>query len=191
VSKGNLGDNPDDALKDPSDLLLGKPNGTFVESGLAAGIVSFARGRGAALVDLNLDGLLDLVQSNVDQPVQVWRNVGSGDAAQPRPMGGWLDILLNEPGANHDAVGAWVEVRAGGRTMSREVTVGGGHISGQLGPIHFGLGDADTADVRVEWPDGSWGPWIMVSANQFATIRRGDTQAQQWLPPAASSTAAP
>ncbi len=43
VSKGNVEAQPDFAAKDPSDLLLGQPDGTFVESGEAAGIVSFVR----------------------------------------------------------------------------------------------------------------------------------------------------
>ena len=46
--------------------------------------------------------------------------------------------------ANRDAIGAWIEVRCGdGKVMRREITVGGGHASGELGWRHFGLGDAD------------------------------------------------
>ena len=65
---------------------------------------------------------------------------------------------LEQPAPNRDAIGAWIEVRAGDRTIERELTVGGGHASGQLGPIHFGLGEADRAEVRVTWPDGEQGP---------------------------------
>ena len=55
-------------------------------------------------------------------------------------MGHWIGLRLTEPAPNRDAIGAWVEVQAGDRTIQREVTVGGGHASGQLGWIHFGLG---------------------------------------------------
>ena len=54
-----------------------------------------------------------------------WRSGCSRTAAQPR-----RDRRL---GRGH----------AGDRVMRREVTVGGGHAGGQLGWIHFGLGDAD------------------------------------------------
>ena len=54
----------DYAMRDPSNLLIGQADGTFVEGGMDAGIVSFARARGAALADLNLDGMLDLVIVN-------------------------------------------------------------------------------------------------------------------------------
>ena len=43
------------------------------------------------------------------------------------------------------------------------MTVGGGHASGQLGWIHFGLGGADGAELRVRWPDGEVGPWIALT----------------------------
>ena len=38
----------DYAMRDPSNLLIGQADGTFVEVGTEAGIVSFARARGAA-----------------------------------------------------------------------------------------------------------------------------------------------
>ena len=169
-------------MKDPSNLLLGQPDGTFKESADVAGILSFDRGRGAALADFNLDGMLDLVEVNYGAPVRIWRNVGTGDAAQPSPMGGWLALRLDQPGPNRDAIGAWIEVKVGDLTTRRELTVGGGHESGQLGWVHFGLGGSSGAQVRVTWPDGEVGPWIAVNANEFAVIERGASQATPWHP---------
>ena len=183
VSKGNVGDQPDYATKDPSDLFLGRPDGTFIEGAEAAGIVTFTRGRGAALADFNLDGMLDLVEVNSGDPVHIWRNVGSGDASTPAPMGHWVALRFTQPGPNRDAIGAWVEVKVGDLTLSRELTVGGGHVSGELGWVHFGIGPATDAEVRVQWPDGVTGPWLHVTANRFAIIERDATQPQQWLPP--------
>ena len=74
VSKGNVEAQPDYATRDPSNLLIGQADGTFVEGAEAAGIVGYERARGASLVDLNLDGMLDLVvvnrQANVDAVAQ-------------------------------------------------------------------------------------------------------------------------
>jgi hypothetical protein len=182
VSKGNVEAQPGFAAKDPSNLLLGQADGTFRESGETAGIVTFARGRGAALADFNLDGMLDLVMVNRRENVCLWRNVGWGDAAQPEPMGDWIAVRLEQPGPNVDAIGSWIEVRIGDRTMMREVTVGGGHAGGQVGWIHFGLGQADGAEIRVLWPDGETGPWLELSANRFATIARGATEPRPWAP---------
>ena len=69
--------------------------------------------------------------------------------------------------------------------MRRELTIGGGHAGGQLGWIHFGLGTAGAAEVRVQWPDGEVGPWLHVTANQFVGLERGARQPEPWTPPAA------
>jgi hypothetical protein len=97
-------------------------------------------------------------------------------------MGNWIAVRLLQPGPNRDAIGSWIEVRIGDRTVEREVTIGGGHAGGQLGWIHVGLGDADAVELRVRWPDGAAGPWLDLEANGFATIERGATQPQPWAP---------
>jgi len=182
VAKGNVTEDPSYALRDPSDLFLGQPDGTFREAADAAGIVSFDRARGAALADLNLGGLLDLVVVNYGAPVRIWRNVGSGSADHPAAMGAWLGLKIEQPAPNVDAIGAWVEVRVGDRIQRRELTVGGGHAGGQITFTHFGLGDARGADVRVLWPGGDVGPWLHVDADRFVVIQRGAPTARPWSP---------
>jgi hypothetical protein len=182
ISKGNVTNLPDYAQKDPSDLLLGQPDGTFREAADVAGILSFDRGRGAALADFNLDGMLDLIEVNYGAPVRMWRNVGTGDTSHPRAMGSWLALRITQSRPNVDAIGAWIEVRVGGRIVRRELTVGGGHAGGQLGWTHFGLGDATGADVRVSWPGGETGPWLRARANEFVVLTRGVDEARPWSP---------
>ena len=182
VAKGNVTDQVEYAQKDPSDLLLGQADGTFREAAGAAGVVTFDRGRGAALADFNLDGMLDLVEVNYGAPVRIWRNVGAGDASQPRAMGNWLALSVVQSGPNANAIGAWVEVRVGNRITRRELTIGGGHAGGQLGWVHFGIGDASGAEVRVLWPGGEIGPWLRVAANEFAVVHRGVAEARRWSP---------
>lgn len=182
ISKGNVEAMAEYAAADPSNLLLGQPDGTFVESAELAGLISLGRSRGAALVDFNLDGLLDVVEVNRRENVRLWRNFGSGSSAAPAPLGNWVALRLSQPGANVDAIGAWVEVRLGDRIVTRELTIGGGHAGGQLGWLHFGLGDRESAEVRVEWPDGETGPWMRINANSFAEIARDAGEAQLWTP---------
>ncbi len=183
ISKGNVEAQADYAADDPSNLLLGNPDGTFTESARSAGILSLGRGRGAALADFNLDGMLDLVEVNRRENVRLWRNVGFGIDTDPEPMGNWIALRLAQPGANRDAIGAWIEVRTGDGTTRRELTIGGGHAGGQLGWIHFGLATADGAEVRVRWPDGEIGPWVDVERNRFSIIERGASEARIWVPP--------
>ena len=182
VSKGNVEAQEGYAARDPSNLLLGNPDGTFTEVAEQAGIVDFARARGAALADFNLDGMLDLVEVTRRENINLFRNVGWGDATSPEAMGNWVGLRLEQPAPNVDGVGSWIELKIGNRIVQREVTVGGGHAGGQLGWAHFGVGDADSVEVRVQWPDGEKGRWMNVGSNQFMIIDRGADGAVVWDP---------
>jgi hypothetical protein len=164
IVKGNVDRMPDFAQDDPNNLLLQRPDGTFMEAGDSAGVASTALGRGGLLVDFNLDGLLDMVVVNRRTPVELWRNTGTGIAA------GFAAFRLSGEGANRDGINAWIEVRTTTGIQRREITVGGGHASGQSGWWHFGLGTATTADVRVLWPDGTEGSWATIAPGSFYTI---------------------
>jgi hypothetical protein len=180
VAKGNVEAMTEYAARDPSNLLIGQPDGAFVEGAMDAGIVSFARARGASLADLNLDGLLDLVVVNRRVNVSLWRNVGTGSAGEPEPMGNWIALRLTQDGANRDAIGAWVEIRTGEQAQRREITVGGGHAGGQLGWIHFGIGNAERATVTVTWPDGEAGQAKEVDANTLVILDRETGSVREW-----------
>ncbi|NQY59355.1 CRTAC1 family protein [Cognatishimia sp.] len=164
VAKGNVEQMPVAAMKDPNNLLLQTSDGDFVEMGEAAGIATYDRSRGGALVDLDLDGNLDLVVVNRRADLEVYRNAGSD--------GHWLSVSLTQDGANRNAVGAFIEIATNMRVQTREITLGGGHASGVLAPEHFGLGQAEAAKLRVIWPDGSTGAWQDVTANTRVTITR-------------------
>jgi hypothetical protein len=183
VTKGNVGAQTGFATRDPNDLFLGQPDGTFVQAADDAGILRYERGRGAALADLNLDGLLDLVVVNYGADAVVWRNVGSGTTADPSAMGHWAMLdLVDADGPNRSAIGAKLEVRIGDQTTTLERTIGGGHIGGQLGWIHVGLGPAGEASVRVTWPDGEAGPWLTIPADGFSIVERDASSARSWTP---------
>ncbi|HYH93888.1 MAG TPA: CRTAC1 family protein, partial [Candidatus Saccharimonadales bacterium] len=186
IGKGNVEAQTDHAMADPSDLLLGQVDGSFVQGAVEAGIVDMASVRGAAIVDLDGDGLLDLVQVARRDHVRIWHNLGAasapatGERQQGVAMGHWLGIVLDQDAPNHAAIGAWIAVRIGDRTMERERTIGGGHASGALGPVHVGLGAATAAQVRVTWPDGEVGPWLDVEGDQVVVVRRGATAVEPW-----------
>jgi hypothetical protein len=148
IAKGNVDQMPGLAMRDPNNLLMQQPDGTFIEAALIAGIATTERSRGAALADFDGDGRLDLVVMNRRAPMELYRNVTPD-------VGNWLSVTLAQPGGNRFGVGAIVTVATDGRSQSQQLTVGGGHAGGTALPLHFGLGDAVTAQVTITWPDGS------------------------------------
>ncbi len=163
VVKGNVATMPDFAADDPNNLMLQRPDGSFFEAGALAGVASMKIGRGGALADFNNDGWLDMLVTNRWEAPQIWRNGGTGLDAR------WIAVDLQQAGANRNAIGAVVELRTD-PPQRREVTVGGGHAGGQLGTLHFGIGAAEAADVRVIWPDGAVGAWAEVRAGETAVL---------------------
>jgi hypothetical protein len=164
IAKGNVDQMPTNAIRDPNNLLMQEADGSFREASVEAGVASMERARGAALADLDGDGRLDIVVVNRRAPMELWHNVTPG-------TGAWLQIEPRMDAPNTRAVGAWVELRAAGRVQAQEVTVGGGHGGGQAGPLHFGLGDAAEAEVRVLWPDGVVSDWAPLPLNLRLTLR--------------------
>ncbi|MEM7212132.1 MAG: CRTAC1 family protein [Pseudomonadota bacterium] len=158
VAKGNVEAMPGSAMDDPNNLLMRTSDGTYAEQGDRAGIASLARARGAALSDLDLDGRLDLVVVNRNAPLEIYRNVSPAS-------GSWLLLQVEQSAPNLSAVGAWLEVRVGEQIKSREIIIGGGHAGGSSGHHHFGLGNVESAEVRVIWPDGEVSNWMTVRAD--------------------------
>lgn len=171
IAKGNVEQMPSNAMHDPNNLLIQKPDGSFVEEGSMTGVGTMQRSRGAAVVDLNKDGLLDLLVVNRRAPLEIWQNT-------TKDAGHWLAVDLRTEGANSRAVGAFVEVRLpGGPVQTQEHTVGGGHASGDASPLHFGLGDAGKVELRVIWPDGAGSAWVETATDRILKASRGEADA--------------
>lgn len=172
IAKGNVEQMPSNAMEDPNNLLMQAEDGTFHEASIAAGVASLARSRGAVLADLNLDGRLDLAVANRRVPMEVYANATETE-------GHWLAVDLRQPGPNTRAVGAWLDLRVGDRTIVREVTVGGTHASGVALPEHFGLGPVVHAELRITWPDGTATGWLPVDADGTVLVTRGGDSVTQ------------
>ncbi len=103
---------------------------------------------GASLGDLDGDGRLDLLVSNLDDPLSVYLNVGeSGNRAV---------VELRGSASNRRGIGALVSVETpDGVTRSRQFFPIGGYLDADEPIVHFGLGESERISVlRVRWPSG-------------------------------------
>jgi hypothetical protein len=68
----------------------------------------------------------------------------------------WLRLRLVGKKSNRDAIGAWIELTAGGITQRRQVMPTRSYLSQVELPITVGLGAATQIErLQVEWPDGT------------------------------------
>ncbi len=118
-------------------------------------------GRGAAFGDLDNDGDIDIVVSNVGQPAFVLRNDG-GNRNQ------WLSIEAIGGKSNRDGIGCAVKVvSASGLTQSFTVNTAVGYLSASDKRLLVGLGaDAVAKLVEIRWPSGIVQTFQNVKAGQ-------------------------
>jgi hypothetical protein len=122
--------------------------------------------RGAATGDLDNDGSLELVISNLGERPSLLKNYG--------PKKAWLLARLVGVKCNRDAVGARAYVFLGARRLSGEVQTGTSFVSQNDPRLHFGLGNATSYDwIEVQWPGGDRERFPGGPANRIVTLKQG------------------
>jgi enediyne biosynthesis protein E4 len=147
--------------------------GRFDEVGLRAGSALRQRrvGRGLAVADVNNDGALAVLVSNLDGSPGLLRNVA-------RPRGHWIGLKLIGTRSNRDAYGARVEIVAGGLKQVDEVRANNSFLSSSDSRLHFGLGAATRVDrAIIWWPSGLVEKLAVLGVDRESVIREGAGEA--------------
>ncbi|MEZ5276568.1 MAG: FG-GAP-like repeat-containing protein [Opitutaceae bacterium] len=102
---------------------------------------------GSALADFDRDGDLDLVYTNVDAPVSLYRNDGA--------KGHSITIRLKGTSDNRFGMGAQAVIHTANGVQTRRLTVARGALSSSEPIMHFGLGDEGVVtQLEIHWPNG-------------------------------------
>lgn len=125
--------------------------------------------RGVAFGDLDNDGRIDLVISNINEPAVLLRGLGGAGNH-------WLGVqLLGKD--NACVVGTRVTLQVEGQSLTRFARGGGSFASSGDRRLHFGLGPATTGRLRVRWPDGSEQDFGDLPAGRYNEIQQGRANA--------------
>jgi hypothetical protein len=153
----------------PKNLFMNEHNGTFCDAGQKAGpaLQEPRVSRGLAVADLDNDGNVDIVVSDIDGSPMVLHNEGL-------PGTHWVSFELAGTKSNRLALGARVTLTAGGMTQTDEVRSGGSYLSQSDLRLHFGLADATKIDsVEIRWPSGASEKLTNLSSDHFYSVLEG------------------
>jgi hypothetical protein len=143
----------------------GKFRDATAEAGPGLGVVKSSRG--AACGDLDGDGDLDIVISDIDEGATVLENVTKG-------AGHWLAVRVVGSKANRDGLGAVVELEADGRVQRRRIRSAASYASQSESLARFGLGEVDEVTaLQVVWPGGGVEAFEVDGVDRVVVVEQG------------------
>ena len=147
-----------------------EPSDRFVQSAYVFGLDADHDGRAAAPVDIDGDGDLDLALVTL-QGLRLFENT----AAPQR----FARVRLTASRSQAHAVGATVEVTAGGVVRRDFVKITEGFQTQVPLDLHFGLGEATTIEaLKVRWPSGDVEEWRDLPVDRRLLVHEGNTDAE-------------
>lgn len=122
---------------------------------------------GAIYADLDNDGDLDIVVSNINDEATVLRNNAINSA-----QNSYLKVEFSGPENNKFGLGVEIKLNfEDGTEQVRQLINTRGFLSSVPNTIHFGLGDkSQIANLQVHWPDGKYEKLTNVKPNQLLNI---------------------
>ena len=174
VTNGHMDQNvrvarPSLTYAQPNQLLENRGDGIFddVSAFAGDGLSLHKVSRGAAFGDFDDDGDIDLLVTNCGQAPDLLRNDTPGGNHS-------LTFELVGVQSNRDGIGARIRVLVGGVWQAREVKSGGSYPCHSDMRLHFGLGEAGSADrVEIRWPSGLVEHLRDVSAGRLVRLEEG------------------
>lgn len=143
---------------------------TYTNEGEAWGFTHPTLSNGATYADLDNDGDMDLVISNVNDYAHVYRN-----NAEDLNENHFLKIRLEGSGKNTHGIGARIDLYCGDQVFTQEAYPSRGYMSSVDPNLIFGLGEASLIDkLVITWPDLRSQTLSKLEADQTISLRNAD-----------------
>lgn len=147
-------------------------NGVQFENQSASwGIDTPGNSNGAVYADLDLDGDLDLVLNNLNEPSQIYKNLASEQSNS-----NFIQIRLEGLEGNADGIGAKVYVYQNGEMNYQEQQIYKGYQGNVTSVMHFGLGNGEVDSVVVQWKNRVDSKLINPAINQIHTLAEANAK---------------
>lgn len=162
----------DDRYRQQTLLFRNLGNGKFDDLTAKAGpaLLTPRASRGLAIGDLDGDGRPEAVIWNMNDKPSLLKNTALG--------GAFVNLRLQGTKTNRSAIGARVQVQAGGKKWIDEVMSGSSFYSQNSMTLHFGLASAKVVErVTVNWPGGKVEEWKNLPVNALCGLVEGQNKA--------------
>lgn len=144
---------------------------TFTDKAMEWGLPEKTWTEGGSYADLDNDGDLDLIISNMNDPAFVYEN----RATQINDHHFFKLKLIGDHGTNRLSYGAKAWIYYGDELQVQEVTGNRGYMSASDPVLHFGLGSTQKIDrLVVTWLDGRSMELKDVSVDQTMELKQAD-----------------
>ena len=148
-------------------LFLNNGSGQFVDVSFSAGVDTDSDGRCSIPMDIDNDGMQDLVLRQAGGgPLVILRNTFSA--------GNYLKVTLRGTDSNRQGIGSRLSARIGTRQVIREVYPVNTYRSQRPLTAQIGLGSAEEVDqLHIRWPSGAEQSLTGIRANQHVLVTEG------------------
>jgi hypothetical protein len=153
-------------------LFLNTGDGRFVDVSFSAGMDTDSDGRCSIPMDIDNDGMLDLILRQAGGgPLVIMRNTFSA--------ANYLQVTLRGTDSNRQGIGSRLTARIGSQRVVREVYPVNTYRSQRPLTAHIGLSSAEQVDqLSIRWPSGTEQSLTDIQANQHILVTEG---ADSWV----------
>ncbi|WP_194768590.1 FG-GAP-like repeat-containing protein [Tamlana sp. I1] len=172
--------NPTDSLLQKSlaipsekiDNFVFKNNGdlTFKKMNDDWGLIYEGFSNGCVYVDLDNDGDLEIITSNIDDTTTIFENKSA-------EKNNFITLRFKGSDKNKFGIGVKATLAVNNMNQFQEMTLSRGFQSSVAPELHFGLGQAEKADhLKIVWPDGKSQMISNIDKNQILTVNYNDAK---------------